>query len=179
MLPNIKPQLTPASQAFYEDWLEQQYQQESDELQVIDQLLDLDRLLLDFVAPAFSARGAPAPQVGKLLRALLLLFIKNLRSENFLVHTELKNNLLYRWFVRLEQDETLNDSFRIALVRLRARLALRLHHDQWQALLARTVALAQAQHRLRLAAAAPEAAPLPATGARQFPLASRLGMEIK
>jgi integrase len=137
-------------------------------LQVIDQLLDLDQLLLEFVAPAFPAIGAPARQVGKLLRALLLLFIKNVRSDNFLVHTELKNNLLYRWFVRLEKDEMINDSFRIALVRLRARLASRLSHDQWQAFLAKTVALAQAQHRLLLAAALPASELAPSTVTHQI-----------
>jgi hypothetical protein len=119
---------------------------------VIEQLLDLDQLLLEFVGPAFSKIGAPTHQTGKLLRALLLNFIKNSRSENFLVNTELKNNLLYRWFVRLEKDETINDSFRIALVRLRARLASRLTHEQWQAFLAQTVEQALAQHRLLLAA---------------------------
>jgi len=41
--------------------------------------------------------------------------------------------ILRRWFVRLEKDETINDSFRIGLVRLRARLASRLKHEQWQA----------------------------------------------
>ena len=106
--------------------------------------------------------------MGTLLRALLLHFIKNIRSENFLVHTELKNNLLYRWFVRLEKDETINDSFRIAMVRLRARLASRLSHDQWQAFLAKTVALAQAQHRLLLAAAPPAAEPAPSTVASEI-----------
>jgi hypothetical protein len=107
---------------------------------------------LNFFRPTFSTIGAPARRVGQLLRALLLLFIKNIRSEYFLVHTELKNNLLYRWFVRLEKDEVIGDSFRIGLVRLRARLALRLTDDQWQAFLARTVSLAQAQHHLLLAA---------------------------
>lgn len=121
---------------------------------MIDQLLDLDQLLLEFVAPAFSPIGAPAHRVGKLLRALLLLNIKNLRSEKFLVNTELKHNLLYRWFVRLEKDETINDSFRIALVRLRARLAFRLEHEQWQAFLAKTVEQALAQAHLLLAAEA-------------------------
>lgn len=132
---------------------------------MIDQLLDLDQLLLDFVAPAFSLLGAPARRVGQLLRALLLLFIKNNRSENFLVNTELKSNLLYRWFVRLEKDETINDSFRVALVRLRARLAARLKHEHWQTFLAQTVAPALAQHRLLLAAAEVEAAPAPAPSA--------------
>ena len=117
-------------------------------MQQIDQLLDLDQLLLDFATPAFSAIGAPARRVVQLLRAIFLLFIKNVRSENFLVRTELKNNLLYRWFVRLEKDETIDDGFRVAMVRLRARLASRLNHEQWQAFLAKTVALAQAQHRL-------------------------------
>ena len=115
---------------------------------MIDQLLDLDQMLLDFVGPAFSDIGAPARQIVRLSRAFLLISIKNVRSENFLVNTELKNNLLYRWFVRLEKDETINDSFRVAMVRLRARLASRLTHEQWQAFLAETVALAQAQHRL-------------------------------
>lgn len=142
-----KPQLPPDSQALYEAWL-QHHQQPPDELQEIDRLLDLDHLLLEFAAPAFSPIGAPARRIGKLLRALLLLNIKNVRSENYLVHTELKNNLLYRWFVRLEKDEMLNDSFRIAMVRLRTRLASRLSHEQWQALLTQTVELAQAQHRL-------------------------------
>lgn len=118
---------------------------------MIEQLLDLDQLLLEFVAPAFSPIGAPARRVGKLLRALLLLNIKNLRSEKFLVNTELNHNLLYRWFVRLERDETIDDSFRIALVRLRARLASRLTHEQWQAFLAQTVEQAIAQARLLLA----------------------------
>lgn len=146
----------PDSQDFYEAWLEH-HQQPPDELQEIDQLLDLDQLLLEFAAPAFPTTGAPAQRVVQLLRALLLLFIKNVRSENFLVHTELKNNLLYRWFVRLEKDETINDSFRIAMVRLRARLASRLTHEQWQAFLAKTVALAQAQHRwLSAATSKPE-----------------------
>ena len=122
---------------------------------MIDQLLDLDQLLFDLVAPAFSSIGAPTRQMGRLLRALLLHFIKNIRSENFLVHEELKNNLLYRWFVRLEKDEMINDSFRIALVRLRARLASSLKHDQWQAFLAKTVEQATTQHRLLLAAAEP------------------------
>ena len=146
-----KPQLPPDSQAFYEAWLKD-HQQPPDELQVIDQLLDLDHLLLEFIAPAFPPRGAPTRRVGKLLRALLLLYIKNVRSEKFLVHTELKNNLLYRWFVRMEKDETINDSFRIGLVRLRARLASRLKHEQWQAFLTKTVEQAQDQHRLLLAA---------------------------
>ena len=119
---------------------------------MIEQLLDLDQLLLEFVAPAFSPIGAPARRVGKLLRALLLLNIKNVRSEKFLVDTELNHNLLYRWFVRLEKDETINDSFRIALVRLRARLAFRLKHEQWQAFLAKTVEQALAQARRLLAA---------------------------
>jgi hypothetical protein len=164
---NSKPQLTPESQAFYEAWLAH-HQQPPDELQVIDQLLDLDQLLLEFVAPAFSAIGAPARRVGQLLRALLLLFIKNNRSENFLVNTELKSNLLYRWFVRLEQDETVNDSFRVALVRLRARLASRLKHEQWQAFLAQTVAQALAQHRLLRAAAPPPGGPAPSTVAHEM-----------
>lgn len=152
-----KPQLPPDSQALYEAWL-QHHQQPPDELQEIDRLLDLDHLLLEFAAPAFSPIGAPARRIGKLLRALLLLNIKNVRSEKYLVHTELKNNLLYRWFVRLEKDETLNDSFRIAMVRLRTRLASRLGHEQWQALLTQTVELAQAQHRLlSLANSKPEA----------------------
>jgi len=162
-----KPQLTPESQAFYQAWLEH-HQQPPDELQVIDQLLDLDQLLLEFVAPAFSPLGAPARRVGQLLRALLLLFIKNNRSENFLVNTELKSNLLYRWFVRLEKDETINDSFRVALVRLRARLAARLKHEQWQAFLAQTVEQALAQHRLLLAAAEVKAPPAPATVALEI-----------
>src|SRR5262249_30767927 len=152
-----KPQLLPESQDFYEAWLKD-HQQSPDVLQVIEQLLDLDQLLLELVAPAFSKIGAPARRVGKLLRALLLLNLKNVRSEKFLVETELKHNLLYRWFVRLEQDEPLNDSFRIALVRLRARLAARLQHEQWQAFLAQTVELTLAQHRLLLAAAPPAAA---------------------
>jgi Transposase DDE domain len=144
------------------------HQQPPDELQVIEQLLDLDQLLLEFVAPAFSPIGAPARRVGKLLRALLLLNIKNVRSEKFLVDTELKHNLLYRWFVRLEKDETINDSFRIALVRLRARLAFRLKHEQWQAFLAKTVEQAIAKARLLLAAAQPTAAQAPATVAREI-----------
>ena len=137
-----------------------------DELQVIDQLLDLDQLLLVFAAPAFSKIGAPARHVGNLLRALLVLNIKNVRSEKFLVNAELKHNLLYRWFVRLEKDETINDSFRIGLVRLRARLALCLKHEQWQAFLAKTVEQALAQHRRLLAAAEAKAdqAPQAATG---------------
>jgi hypothetical protein len=106
-----KPQLPFDSQVFYEAWLKQQYSQQPDDLQVLDQLLDLDQLLLEFAAPAFSRIGAPARRVLQLLRALLLLFIKDVRSEYFLVHTELKNNLLYRWFVRLEKDEIINDSF--------------------------------------------------------------------
>jgi len=120
-------------------------------LQVIDHLLDLDQLLWELASPAFSTIGAPARRVGNLLRALLLLHLKNVRSENFLVNTELKNNLLYRWFVRLDKDETINDSFRIGLVRLRARLASCLKHEQWQAFLAQTVAPALSQHRLLLA----------------------------
>jgi IS5 family transposase len=144
------------------------HQQPPDELQVIDQLLDLDQLLLEFAAPAFSPIGAPTHQSGKLLRALLLNFIKNIRSENFLVHTELKNNLLYRWFVRLEKDETINDSFRIALVRLRARLASRLEDEQWQAFLARTVEQALTQHRLLLGAASPTAERAPSTVANEI-----------
>jgi hypothetical protein len=128
--------------------LQQQYSQQPDDLQVLDQLLDLDQLLLDFAASAFSEIGAPARRVLQLLRALLLLFIKNIRSENFLVHTELKNNLLYRWFVRLEKDEVPGDGFRIGLVRLRARLTRRLKPGQWQAFLAKTISLAQAQHHL-------------------------------
>ncbi|MGH9929816.1 MAG: transposase, partial [Pyrinomonadaceae bacterium] len=135
---------------------------------MIDQLLDLDQLLLEFVAPAFSKLGAPARQVGKLLRALLLHFIKNIRSENFLVNTELKNNLLYRWFARLEKDETINDSFRVALVRLRARLASRLSHDQWQEFLAKTVEQAQVQHRLLLAAGPPPTERAPSTVASEI-----------
>lgn len=151
-----KPQLPPESQAFYEAWLKD-HQHPLDELQVIEQLLDLDKLLLEFVAPAFSPIGAPARRVGKFLRALLLLNIKNLRSEKFLVDTELKHNLLYRWFVRLEKDETINDSFRIGLVRLRARLASRLSHEQWQAFLAKTVEQTLSQHRLSPAVARPPA----------------------
>jgi len=139
-----------------------------DELQVIDQLLDLDQLLLEFVAPAFSKIGAPARRVGKLLRALLLLNIKDLRSEKFLVDTELKHNLLYRWFVRLEKEETINDSFRIALVRLRARLSARLAHEQWQAFLAKTVEQTLAQHRLLLAATEDQAEQAPRTAAGQI-----------
>ena len=50
-------------------------------------MLDLDQLLLEFAAPAFSKLGAPARRVGKLLRALLLLNVKNIRSEKFLVNT--------------------------------------------------------------------------------------------
>lgn len=122
---------------------------------MIERLLDLDKLLLEFAAPAFSKIGAPARRVGKLLRALLLLNIKNVRSEKFLVDIELKHNLLYRWFVRLEKDETISDSFRVALVRLRARLASRLKHEQWQAFLAKTVEQALAQHRLLLSPAQP------------------------
>lgn len=128
---------------------------------MIDQLLDLDRLLLEFAAPAFSKIGAPARRVAKLLRALLLLNIKNVRSEKFLVETELNHNLLYRWFVRLEKNETTNDSFRIGLVRLRARLAWRLKHEQWQAFLAQTVELALVQHRRLLAAAEAKAEQAP------------------
>jgi hypothetical protein len=143
-----KTQLTPEGQIFYEAWLKDQ-QQTPDELQVIDRLLDLDQRLLEFVAPAFSAIGAPARRVLQLLRALLLLFIKNVRSENFLVNQELKNNLLYRWFVRLDNDETIDDSFRIGMVRLRARLASRLTHEQWQEFLTQTVILAQAQYQKR------------------------------
>lgn len=142
---------------------------------MIDQLLDLDQLLLEFVAPAFSPIGAPARRVGQLLRALLLLFIKNNRSENFLVNTELKSNLLYRWFVRLELDETISDSFRVALVRLRARLALHLKHEQWQAFLARTVEPALAQHRLLLAAAEVKAAPAAPTVAPEITAAPEPG----
>jgi hypothetical protein len=129
-------------------------------LQVIDQILDLDQLLWELVSPAFSTIGAPARRVGKLLRAFLLLHLKDVRSENFLVHNELKNNLLYRWFVRLAKDETINDSFRIGLVRLRARLARCLEHEQWQEFLAQTVAPALTQHRLLL------------TGTRQVPAAT-------
>jgi Transposase DDE domain len=149
---DAKPQLLPESQDFYEAWLKD-HQQLPDELQVIDRLLDLDQLLLEFAAPAFSKIGAPARRVAKLLRALLLLNIKNVRSEKFLVDTELKHNLLYRWFVRLEKNETTNASFRIGLVRLRARLALRLKHEQWQAFLAKTVEQALVEHRRLLAAA--------------------------
>jgi len=139
-----------------------------DELQVIDQLLDLDQLLLEFAAPAFSKIGAPARRVSKLLRALLLLNIKNVRSEKFLVDTELNHNLLYRWFVRLEKDETINDSFRIALVRLRARLASRLKHEQWHAFLAKTVEQAIAQARRLLSAAGAHGLTGPATVAREI-----------
>ncbi|MBO0722718.1 MAG: transposase [Blastocatellia bacterium] len=131
---------------------------------MIDQLLDLDQLLWELVSPAFSAVGAPARRVDKLLRALLLLHLKNVRSENFLVHTELKNNILYRWFVRLDKDETINDSFRIGLVRLRARLAFCLSHEQWQAFLAQTVASALSQHRLLLVTTE-----MPSSGAHQVP----------
>jgi Transposase DDE domain len=162
--------LLPESQDFYEAWLKD-HQPLPDELQVIDQLLDLDQLLLGFVAPAFSKIGAPARRVGKLLRALLLLNIKNLRSEKFLVDTELKHNLLYRWFVRLEKGETINDSFRIALVRLRARLAFHLKHEQWQAFLAQTVEQAIAQALLLPAAAQPAAEPATATVAGEVTLA--------
>jgi len=161
-----KPQLLPESQAFYDAWLAE-HQPLPDELQVIDQLLDLDRLLLDFVAPAFSPIGAPARRVGKLLRALLLLNIKNVRSEKFLVETELKHNLLYRWFVRLEKDETINDSFRVGLVRLRGRLALRLKHEQWQDFLAQTVAPALAQARLLLTRTPPPAESAPAVATEE------------
>ena len=110
---------------------------------MLDQLLDLDHLLLELVAPAYAPIGAPAQRVLQLLRALLLLNLKNIRSENFLVQSELKTNLLYRWFVRLEKDATLNDSFRIALVRLRQRLARALSEQQWHDFLAQTVGLAQ------------------------------------
>ena len=164
---DAKPQLLPESQDFYEAWLKD-HQQSPDVLQVIEQLLDLDKLLLEFVAPAFSKIGAPARRVGKLLRALLLLNLKNVRSENFLVDTELKHNLLYRWFVRLEKDETINDSFRIALVRLRARLVSRLKHEQWQAFLAKTVEQASREHRLLLAAAQAKAERVEAAGGSQI-----------
>lgn len=159
--------MPPESQDFYEAWLKD-HQQLPDELQVIDQLLDLDQLLLEFVAPAFSPIGAPARRVGKLLRALLLLNIKNVRSEKFLVDTELKHNLLYRWFVRLEKDETINDSFRIGLVRLRARLAWRLKHEQWQAFLTKTVEQAITQVRLLLAAAQSETEQAPQAARSQI-----------
>lgn len=157
-----KPQLPSESQALYEAWLSN-HQQSPDELQVIEQLLDLDEFLLEFVAPAFSPIGAPARRVGQLLRALLLLNIKNVRSEKFLVDTDLKHNLLYRWFVRLEKDEVINDSFRIALVRLRARLAFSLGHDHWQSFLAKTVEQAIAQARLLLPVTEPPAAQALAT----------------
>lgn len=133
-------------------------------MQVIDQILDLDQLLWALAAPAFSTIGAPARRIGNLLRALLLLHLKNVRSENFLVNTELKNNLLYRWFVRLDKDEMINDSFRIGLVRLRARLARYLKHEQWQAFLAQTVESALTQHWLPLATTQ-----MPSTDAHQTP----------
>jgi hypothetical protein len=77
------------------------------------------------------------------LRALLLLFVKNIRSERAWVHQELKHNLLYRWFVRLQQGETLSDAFRVRLVRLRQRLARRLGEEAWRAFLSQTVELAR------------------------------------
>jgi hypothetical protein len=68
------------------------HQKPPDELQEIDRTLDLDQLLLEFAAQAFSKIGAPARHVGKLLRALLLLDIKNARSGEYLEDTELKHN---------------------------------------------------------------------------------------
>jgi hypothetical protein len=141
------PQLTPESQDFYETWLKKQYGQEPDQLQMLDQIPDLDQRLLDFVAPAYSDKGAPARGVVRLLRALLVLFVKGLRSDNFLVHDELKSHVLSRWFVRLEHDEVINDSFRIALLRLRQRLARRLGPEQWHDFLKQTVTLAQRHYR--------------------------------
>lgn len=146
MLSTQIPQLAPESQVFYETWIEKQYGQELNQLQILDQITDLDQRLLDFVAPAYSDKGAPARGVAQLLRALLLLFVKGLRSDNFLVHDELKSNVLSRWFVRLDHDQVINDSFRIALLRLRQRLALQLGPQKWHDFLKQTLALAQRQY---------------------------------
>jgi hypothetical protein len=152
--------LSPESQAFYEAWFEQHYSEQPDELQVLEQIWDLDQRLMEFLAPAFSARGAPARDVLRVMRALLLLVIKNVRSENFLVDQELKTNVLYRWFVRLAWDEPVTAAFRLRMVRLRARLMKRLGPERQQAFLAQTVELAQ---RYALRARATPAPSVPAT----------------
>lgn len=147
MLSRQIPQLAPESQVFYETWIDKQYGQQSNQLQMLNQIIDLDQQLLDFVAPAYADKGAPARDVVRLLRALLLLFVKGLRSDNFLVHDELKNHVLSRWFVGLEHDEVITDSFRIALLRLRQRLAQQLGIEKWHDFLKQTVTLAQRQYQ--------------------------------
>lgn len=158
MLPTTFPQLSPESQAFYQAWFEHHYSEQPDELQVLEQICDLDQRLLAFLAPAFSSRGAPARDVLRVMRALLLLMIKNIRSENFLVTHELKSNVLYRWFVRLELHETVSPAFRLRMVRLRQRLSRRAGPERLQAFLAETVELARSQAR-------PPASPLVTTEA--------------
>jgi hypothetical protein len=154
MLRSQPVELSPESQAFYHAWFEQHYSEEPDELQVLEQLWDLDQRLMAFLAPAFSPRGAPARDVLRVMRAVLLLLIKNLRSENQMVKQELKNNVLYRWFVRLELNQTISQAFRLRMVRLRARIMTRLGPERLQAFLAQTVELA------RRCAASPASLPL-------------------
>jgi len=147
-------QLSPESQAFYEAWFEQHYSEQPDQLPVLEQIWDLDQHVMAFLAPAFSVRGAPARDVLRVMRALLLLFLKNIRSEKHLVEEQLRTNVLYRFFVRLDQDETVTEAFRIRMVRLRQRIMRRLGPERWQAFLAETVALAR-----RSAPAPPEPPP--------------------
>ena len=71
------------------------------------------RLMVDdalkALSPAFSrpysAFGRPSIPPEKLLRALLLQVLYSVRSERMLME-QLEYNLLYRWFVGLNMDET-------------------------------------------------------------------------
>ena len=64
---------------------------------------------LKALSPAFSrlysAFGRPSIPPEKLLRALLLQVLYTVRSERMLME-QLEYNLLYRWFVGLNMDET-------------------------------------------------------------------------
>ena len=64
---------------------------------------------LQALSPAFrglySAFGRPSIPPEKLLRALLLQVLYTVRSERMLME-QLEYNLLFRWFVGLNMDET-------------------------------------------------------------------------
>ena len=64
---------------------------------------------LQALSPAFeeiySAFGRPSIAPEKLLRALLLQVLYTIRSERMLME-QLEYNLLFRWFIGLDMDET-------------------------------------------------------------------------
>jgi transposase len=70
-----------------------------------DQVL---QTLSPWFSELYSLQGRPSIAPEKLLRALLLQALYNIRSERLLME-QLNNNLLFRWFVGLNIDEPVWD----------------------------------------------------------------------